>query len=466
MPRILLAGLIAFALVMSGCKISGNSASNANANLRLVNLDAGVGAVNLTSIDYNNGQNTPTPNCPCDIQGLSFQGVSGYIGYQSGDQKVFTLSTGGGTSTLATQTFTLSSDTNYTLILFGSVGNPESMLLSDTVVNNPATGTFIIRPVHTAFGQSTLDFYVLPITSTVNNQPVVPPILNSAPTFSSFNLTGVPLFQQFTAGSYIMTVTQSGSKTILYQSNPVTFNNGDIVSADIYGSGSGMLVNIMLMYQNNSNGGTTTQNTITLEPNLFAQFKFTNAAPGLGPVNVLANNTSVFSNIPPANTTSYFLTQVASNAGTATPTLLSILSNGTQIATGSESFQGGNDYSTVLVGTPSSLGVLNFQDDNLPPSTGDAKFRFINVSPNAGPIDVQVNFQAVPGAQALATNTASPYVNYVQNPLPGYTITANITGQTTTALTLTGVEVLAGGTYTIYVTGNAGSLQGVVTRDN
>jgi hypothetical protein len=450
------------AVALSGCKITGNSASASQASLRLVHFDAGVGAINLTSTAAGN---TPTPSCPCDIQGVSFGGVSNYVNYDSGNSTIYTVALGDGSATLATDTFTLSANTDYTLILYGSIGNPGSMLLADTTINTPASGTFEIRPVHVASGSGSLDFYVIPVPAGTN--PSTINITNAAPSFSSFSLTGVPLFVQYNAGTYVMFVTPANSKTILYESAPVTFNNGDIPTAAIYTTGSGTLVNVDLLYQNNSAGGSTTANTVTPVPNLFSQFKVVNASPNIGSINVLntpAGGTTIgaFSNVPFTGTSSYLLTP----AGTNNLEVRATSNPNSDATAASENFAGSTDSSVILVGNAPNVSLIALTDDNLPPSLGDAKLRFVNVSPNAGPIDVQVNFAAVPAASALATNTASTYVNFVQNPLPGYTITANITGTATTALTLNGVEVVAGGTYTIYIMGNAGALQGIITRDN
>ena len=135
----------------------------------------------------------------------------------------------------------------------------------------------------------------------------------------------------------------------------------------------------------------------------------------------------------------------------------------TAIATLNPTLAGGGDYSSVLVGNSAS-GLLLFQDNNLAPSTGDAKIRFVNVSPDAGPINVQLAFASV--VQGLGINTASNYFDFPQNALPGYTVTAQLVSSSTNALTVSGVELTAGGTYTMYIMGPAASLQGILSRDN
>ena len=63
MPRILLAGAIILALLMSGCKIGGNKSSSSQANLRILNLAALTSTV--TSINM-------SINTTVELTGLTF----------------------------------------------------------------------------------------------------------------------------------------------------------------------------------------------------------------------------------------------------------------------------------------------------------------------------------------------------------------------------------------------------------
>src|SRR5271169_2885724 len=98
MPRILLAGVIMLALLISGCKIGGHSSSSSNANLRVLNVAALTG--NVTSINM-------SINSTVELTGLGFESVSGYASYGSGSADTFQISLSDNSAILSTFTQSL-----------------------------------------------------------------------------------------------------------------------------------------------------------------------------------------------------------------------------------------------------------------------------------------------------------------------------------------------------------------------
>jgi hypothetical protein len=308
--------------------------------------------------------------------------------------------------------------------------------------------------VHTASGTGALDFYAI-ATSTSSCAPgATSPSLpqSAAATFPDLALGSIPLFQQFPSGCYVMYATQSGTRTVIYQSTPYTFNTGDIITYDLFSSGSAILVNGYVMNQN-------TALTSALVPNLLAQFKVTNASTTTGAVGVQLNGFTAFPSVAFASSSNYI--QVA--AGTDPVTLQN--SSGAVVGSESVVLGGGGDYSTVILGSAPNAQLIVLQDNNLPPVSGDMKIRFVNATTNVGSLDIQVN--SVNASTGLAPTAASIYYDFPQNSLPGYSIQAILAGTNTIAFgpASTG-EVLSGATYTYYIIGNPGSLQGVLSRDN
>lgn len=466
MPRILLAGLIALMLVISGCKIGGHNSSSSNAGLRVANLAALIPTVNSTGTITTSTSVDMSINSTAELSGLTFESISPYVGYASGSSDIIALSVSGGGAVLVSQTFTFNSGTNYTLVVYGSNGQPGTVLLADTAPNSPSSGYFQIRPVNTAQGSAGLDFYVLPLAANNNG------FSSATATFPSNGIGGVPLFQQFIAGQYVLYVAASGSKDILYQSSPITFNNQDTVTADIFSTGSSSLVNTVLMYQN-------TAETTVLEPSLVSQFKVTNASPTAGPINVAitppASAVVPAPNLPVSlaygTSSSYVLIDssatnlnfISTNSSANTQACSGVVSQNCVATIAAPNFAGASDYSTVLVGSPPSTNMLILPDNNLSPQLGYVKMRFVNAS-TAAAVNVQVNNLTYPSG--LAANTASIYYDFPQNLLPGYTITAQVVGSSATVLTVSGVEVTEGATYTVYIMGTSGSMQAYVTLDN
>ncbi|MEO6565994.1 MAG: hypothetical protein ABIO63_08160, partial [Casimicrobiaceae bacterium] len=114
----------------------------------------------------------------------------------------------------------------------------------------------------------------------------------------------------------------------------------------------------------------------------------------------------------------------------------------------------------LLTGIPSALQAVVLADLNVVAPPGGVLVRFINASPDAGPVNVAgVTPSLVTG---LAAPTASSYVNMAQGAVT-FTFTDTATGAT--LLTLPNVALTASQTYSIYLLGPVGALTAVVTQD-
>jgi len=445
MPRILLAGVIVLALLISGCKIGGHNSSSASANVRLLNLVALSG--NVTSISM-------TVNGVQELSGQNFETISSYAQYSSGNADTVVISTSDNSQTLSTSTETFNANINYTLIAYGSNGQPGVALVdeSDNTLSLNS-GYFQIHPINLAINAGVLDYYLVSIsTGSCASGATSPNLAQSAvATFPGLTLAGVPAYLQFPSGCYAVYATQTGTKTVVYQSNPYTFNAGDVITFLLFSSGSALLPNGYVM---NQISGTPT----VLVPSVKSQFKLTNASTTAGAVTVQLNGVTAFPSVPFATSSTY----VSAPAGTDSLTLTN--STGGAVGSVTPVFAGGGDYSTVVIGNAPNAQVLILPDNNLSPVAGDMKIRFVNAGTNAGALDIQVSSVTV--QQGLAPTAASPYFPYLQNALPGYNITATQAGTNTIVLSTATGEVVAGATYTCYILGNAGSLQAVIVRDN
>ena len=433
MFRFMTTGVIVLALLLSGCKISGNSTTTTQANFRVLHVASGLGPVSLT-VDQ-----ASSPN----FIGLAFSNASNYLGFNAGVVHDYVLSLTATPSTLLDVKYTLSGDNRYTLVLYGVSGATAGLLLQDTAPQSPASGYFQFRPVHTALQAGSLDFYITAVGADINT---------ASPNFNSLTIGNTPTFAQFLAGDYQLRITPVSTKTVVYDSGKITYAAGGTVTADIYTTGSANLVNLQMMYQDSNN-------TVVSQTNLLSQFKATNASPDSGAFNFLVDGTAKLSNVPYKGTSSY----LQSAAGTRNLNAQSVLT-GVSVAGAAVNFAGGNDYSVVAVGNAGAVSLLVLQDSNIAPSLFNSRLRVVNASTNAAAIDVQVNY--ITYVSALAKNTASSYLQFAPNTSPGYTVSVSLTGSSAPALTIPSVFLNAARTYTIYVVGNSSALDGVVALDN
>jgi hypothetical protein len=186
-----------------------------------------------------------------------------------------------------------------------------------------------------------------------------------------------------------------------------------------------------------------------------ASLRLLNLSPDAGAVDVLVNGQAVLTNIA-ANTTSAFAPVAAGTLKvqlnqTGTQTVVVPAVDVTTTAGGRVSVQ---TVSQTAAGTGQQPGkttvtTVVLQDDGTPPAAGQSKIRVINSSGDAGAIDV------LAGDQTIVTNLAFPNASpFLELPAGKFAVRVNTTGTTTTLLGPVDVDLVAGRTYTVTLSGS------------
>jgi uncharacterized repeat protein (TIGR02543 family) len=148
--------------------------------------------------------------------------------------------------------------------------------------------------------------------------------------------------------------------------------------------------------------------------NKLARIKVVNAAFQSGNVNALLNGNAVVSNLAYAAASTYNIIQ----AGAGTVTFEATTAPGAPIASMTNTFLGATDQTIYVTGFAGATTAVALRDDNLPPGPSSAAVRFVNASPDSGPLDAYINDVRL--AQGIPTNGASQYFQIVFNT---YTVT-------------------------------------------
>jgi hypothetical protein len=122
------------------------------------------------------------------------------------------------------------------------------------------------------------------------------------------------------------------------------------------------------------------------------------------------------------------------------------------------------DYTVVAVGRLDSIEPLLLVDDNRPLPWSLARVRFVHASPDAPAVDI-----AVRSGPVLFANVAFKGVgDYVEVPADTYDLEVRPAGSPDAVLTVPGVALQPGTTYTIFATGllGEGTLAPVVSVDS
>ena len=437
MPKLFksLAVLLALPLVLAGCKINSiNYFPPTPAHIRVVNV---LGST--TPIDV-------TVNGVTAWSGLNFEAMTGYLDFENVSTKIAVSFAGTGTS-LAEQTYDPAGNQNYTLVVFGTPFVPSIGIMAD-VAQPPPSGKFALNVLNAApigngadVGTISVDVYLTTPGEAIDT---------ITPTFTFIPFATGNIFGQFSSGQYQLRLTVAGTKVVVYDSGPLTFQEQTATDLIIYSRGSEVLANVLL----NDSDGAGQQ---VVANNLLARLKVVNGAFQTGNVNQLLNGTAKVSDLAYSTASLYQI--IAAGAGTVT--FEASAAPGATIASLANTFLAATDQTVFVTGFAGSTIAVALKDNNLPPATGAATIRYVNTSPNSGPLDVFAN--DVLQAAAVGTNAASAYLNL----LPGiYTVTFKDSATGTTVLTLPSLGFNAGQTYSVYVLGPAGTLVGLATADS
>ena len=416
---------------LAGCSSTGGSGSGTN--IRIVNVVPDAAAISVTVGDTN------------VVSSLPFQGLTNYTGISSGSQE-FKVSANAGASNAIDTTLNLNNSANYTYIVFNPVTSATALLIVDSGIPQPASGTFAFRVINVASGIGPVDVYLTAAGTDINS---------TSPTVSSVPLGAVSAITAPNSGTLELRVTAAGTKDVIYDTPAQNFASQSIEEVVIYTVGSSRLVNIALLNVDDTGTG-------QVENNLLAEFKVLNASQVASPLNVLVDGNLTLSNVPYAGVSNY----VTANAGTRTFAVQATATPGANLLSLVSNLGPATDTSIVLTGPAGALVGTVLADNNLPPAAGRARIRFVNSSPDLGPVDVYVNFSKQ--VSGLATNAASAYVEVSADAALGtaFEFDFNLAGTTTPALKLPNTTIIAFHTYTIYVIGLANGLQGVVVKDH
>jgi hypothetical protein len=433
--RVLCALLCLCAVALVACD-SGNGvgALPIQTRVRVINLIPNAPGMTLTL-------DTDAPL----VSNLGFQQLTQYLQVQPGTHE-FKVSVDGGATTLLDSTQTLPTGSDFTFIAYGPVEAANAVLEFDAKSPIPNGGTVSFRLIDLASGVGSIDVYVTPLGADLSA---------TAPVIAGATFGGTTVFVSIPSGDLQLRVTPHGTKEIIYDTGTtVNFGDKTLVQAIAYGKGSGRLVNVAILNNDDQGTGQVVENRL-------AEFKLVNASSVSSPLNVFVDGVLTLANVPFAGVSNY----QKIDAGTRVIAIQASATPGADLLTLSPNLSPATDTSIVVSGSAGALQGLVLTDNNLPAAVGRARVRFVNASPDLASMDVYVNFVRV--FAAVASNSTSPYAELsAETTGTTYEFDFNVAGTTTPVLMMPNSTIVAGKTYTVYVVGPAASLLGVLVGDN
>lgn len=427
--RRFIVALAATPAVLAGCKVRTiNEFPTSHADVRFANVMIGA-----TGLDVREGDTVVWSAIP-------FEGSTDYVEFEN-NEKTFTVALSGTPPIdLANVKTTLAGEQPYTLFAYGTTEVPNGIMIPDTT-SNPGSGKFQLRIVDVAGGLPNYDIYITLPDVAVDEQ-IGPNFANMSPGSASVSL-------RFDVGTWRIRAALATSKSVVYDSGPVTFVEGDNVDFVLYAIGAASLPQAMRL--DVEDGGTR-----ALVPSTVSTVKFINAAIGTGTFSAFIDGTKAIDGLQYPGASGYAL----STTGTHVITVEPQVTPGATLVSLTANLPSARESTVLVYGQPGAVLAVLFVDDNHEPASGLARVRFMNAVSDGKAYDVFVNDTKI--VPALPAGTVSGYTNFSAG---NYQVTFRDPATGAIAVTLADQTFGEARVLTTVVAGVAGQLAAFVATD-
>jgi len=424
------AAIATLSVLLASCGSGGggsndSSKSSTSTRLRLVNATASstltLNAVGITDSDVTFATGTVA--------------AGGASAYQQKKAQSYTagVSSTDGSLIGSTQTLSLSSDTDYSLLAFARAGSVATYTLFDEF-STPSSGFASLAIANTASDAGTLDVYLVSPGAALNGV---------SPAYTTLYGKNTSSAKSLTSGTYDVVVTASGKPADVRLTVPsLTLASGDIVTLALTSTPGGGLVDGALVHQ----GG-----AVSLYPVKQARVRAVGAFPAGVSSNSVVRVTVGATTLPSVTAPSVGPYRLV-DANTSS---YSVSVDGAPVADlPAATFANGGDYTVLAYGDAAAPRVAVFTDSNLPStSSGVPMLRTVNAAVSSGgitlsddyvPINVDVQYGTA-SAYAPATASSSSLIE-ISSPVAAFP-----------TYTATDFNIISSSVYTIFVLGTTAS---------
>jgi Domain of unknown function (DUF4397) len=406
---------------LAGC---GSNESVNNARLRVMNLALESGPLSVRVDDESS-------NWQSDI---AYKTTTALKELSDGSRRLRISNAGG---VILDQTISALSQQKQLLVVYGGASSLGMALLNNDIPSSSGNKTRV-RLVNNAVGLGSYDLYIT--TASEDFRSV------EAKAKSTTSVT-----YELDAGTYTIRLTSPNTKDVLFELPARALGSQKYYNLVLYNTGSGELPSAFWLAQDDDAAPEFLASTV-------ARVRAANAlADSTSFINVSIDGTRVFTNVPFGGLSSYARTSNGAKVIAFTDT-----SDVTKTYTLNDTFEGAADYSTFLAADTSGVpSVFRIVDKLLPPSSGKVRVRLVNATSIAD-LSLALSFNSV--TPVVASRSASDYAEVIGGDGTPVTITQG--SAATPVISLAGVDLTAGRSYSIVVSGVAGTLQIASRQDN
>ncbi len=370
-------------------------------------------------------------------QGAVAYGASAAYAEVDPDRSSSTITTAGSATSLLSFTPAVSKNKAYAVLAFGKAGALREVLLDENQ-SAPSSGKTGLRVVNAAADAGALDVYLTLASDSLTTAVAVHSAAAYGEVSPALDVTG---------GTWRLRVTGASSKTDLrLDAADLALPSGQIAVLVLTPTAGGTLVDALLVKQ---------EDAIVQANGANARVR---AMAGVGSAGAVTASVGGVSLIDNANS------PVAGNyrfVASGSPTL-AISVNGNSVGAPVTSLASGRDATLMVYGPAATPTAVWLPDDNqLPSAAGSLRIRLVNgTSGVAGTASLSVDGEAV-GSGGVAEGATGTYSEITASSSATLSVAAGVTS----LFSATNQALVAGGVYTVFVVGTAGSTSGIIRRD-
>lgn len=372
--------------------------------------------------------------------GVGFGQTAAYVGVDRDDTRTELLASGS-SSPLVTLEPALARRQHYTVLAHGSAGALRQLLLDDEVAE-PAEGRAVLRVINAAPDAGALDVFLTGATDALSTAV---PVVEDA----GYGTVGALLTVNAVAWRVRVTGANSSSDLRLDLTD-VVLGSRQVVTLVLAPSAGGVLVQALWLVQ---------RGDVLVRAGALARVRLASMAGDGATVNASIGGVSLGSAAAAGTLGSYRL--VASGAAV----VASVSAGGQALVTPAQALDTGRDYTLLVHGQGGAYAASWLADTNRLAAAGQARVRVVHaVAGLDAPLVLSVDLSAV-GAE-VNRGQASSYEAVAATEGSGtVTLSVSVPGRAGTLVTLSAVQLLSTGVYTVFVGGTASVPTAVVRRD-
>jgi hypothetical protein len=420
--RVLLPLLGLTMAVLAGCYVAPDDRTKAR--VRLINATRDYASLDL-SVDGSLRQ-----------AAVAYAGSAGYVEIDP-NKSNSSISTAGSATALLSFTPSVSRDKAYAVLAFGKGGALRQVLLDENQPA-PASGKTGLRVVNAAADAGALDVYLTSAGDSLTSAVTVLAAAAYGEVSPALDVAG---------GNWRLRVTGASSKTDLrLDVADLALPNGQIAVLVLTPSAGATLVDALLVKQ---------EGAIVLADGGNARVRAMAGVANAGAVTASLGGVSLLdaANSPVAGNYKFV------SAGTP-PLAISV--NGNSVGSPPTVLTPGRDSTLLVYGPLATPAAIWLADDNqLPAAGGSLRIRLANGTTGvAGTASLSVDGESV-GSGGVAAGAAGSYSEITASS----SATLAVTASGASLFSATNQPLVAGGVYTVFVVGAAGSTTGIIKRD-